>query len=60
MSAALKIISAEEVDDLLNPTELLDAIETALGNFSLGEDGGVVQPVRSVVPVDKHHGSVFF
>lgn len=56
MSANLKIISADEVESLLNPTELLDAIETALGNFSLGEDGGVVQPVRSIVPVDKHHG----
>ena len=56
MSALPKIISGEEVENLLKPSELLDAIETALGNFSLGEDGGVVQPMRSVVPVDKHHG----
>ena len=58
--AAPKIISSEEVESLLNPKDLLTAIETALGHFSQGKDGGVVQPVRTVVPVDKHHGYVNF
>ena len=59
MSDAPKIISAEEVQSLINAEELLNSIETALGHFSQGQDGGVVQPVRSVVPVDKHHGCGF-
>ena len=58
MSDNFKItcISAQEVDSLLNQDDLMIAIETALGHFSQGKDGGVVQPVRSVVPVDQHHG----
>ncbi|NWJ00113.1 CRYM reductase, partial [Crypturellus undulatus] len=35
---------------------LLPALEAALANFSAGEAGGVVQPVRTVVPVRPHGG----
>ena len=51
-----KIISAEEVNRLLDIRELLEVIEKGLGSFSMGIDGGVDQPVRTVVSVKKHHG----
>ncbi|NXA38576.1 CRYM reductase, partial [Eudromia elegans] len=35
---------------------LLPALEAALANFSAGAAGGVVQPVRTVVPVRPHGG----
>ncbi|NXR12426.1 CRYM reductase, partial [Semnornis frantzii] len=35
---------------------LLPALEAALANFSAGAAGGVVQPVRTVVPVHPHGG----
>ena len=54
--SAPKIINGEEVYSLLNQNELLGIVENALGNYSRREDGGVVQPVRTVVPVDKHKG----
>ena len=54
--SAPKIISWEEVHSLLNQNELLGIIENALGNYSRREDGGVVQPVRTVVPVENHRG----
>merc|ERR550532_2695333 len=56
MSAVPKFIGAEDVDKLLDQNELLEKMEVALGNFSQGKDGGVVQPVRLVLPVDKHKG----
>lgn len=56
MSIAPKVINGEEILNLLNQNELLVALEKALGNFSAKDGGGVVQPVRSVVPVDRHHG----
>lgn len=51
-----KFISGEQVNKLLDWTDLLSRIESALGNYSKGKDGGVVQPVRLVVPIEKHHG----
>ncbi|XP_053132368.1 ketimine reductase mu-crystallin isoform X2 [Hemicordylus capensis] len=35
---------------------LLPPLEAALANFSRGPEGGVVQPVRTVVPIQKHGG----
>ncbi|ELT92131.1 hypothetical protein CAPTEDRAFT_141157 [Capitella teleta] len=58
MLQAPKYISGEEVEKLLDLKELLTSIETGLGNYSKGKDGGVVQPVRLVVPIEKHHGNL--
>ena len=54
--SAPKILTFDEVNSLLNQRELLGLIENALGNYSRREDGGVVQPVRTVLPVEPHHG----
>ncbi|XP_013926729.1 PREDICTED: ketimine reductase mu-crystallin [Thamnophis sirtalis] len=36
---------------------LLSALEAALAAFSSGAEGGVVQPLRTVVPIQKHNGT---
>ncbi|CAH1795133.1 unnamed protein product [Owenia fusiformis] len=46
-------IDAEDVKRLLTMVELINAIENALRHFSMKEDGGVLQPVRTVLPVQK-------
>uniref|UniRef100_A0A8C5IW13 Ketimine reductase mu-crystallin n=1 Tax=Junco hyemalis TaxID=40217 RepID=A0A8C5IW13_JUNHY len=50
-------IGAEEVEKHLHRASLLlPALEAALANFSEGAAGGVVQPVRTVLPVPRHGG----
>ncbi|XP_006153331.1 ketimine reductase mu-crystallin isoform X2 [Tupaia chinensis] len=57
MSRAPVFLSAAEVQDHLHSSSLLiPPLEAALANFSSGPDGGVMQPVRTVVPVAKHRG----
>ncbi|XP_006820316.1 ketimine reductase mu-crystallin-like [Saccoglossus kowalevskii] len=57
MSRLPKYIEADDVKRVLKMTDLIPIIEKAMGNFSKGEDGGVVQPARSFIPVKKHAGS---
>lgn len=50
-------IGAEEVEKHLHRASLLlPALEAALANFSAGAAGGVVQPVRTVLPVPRYGG----
>ncbi|XP_044513388.1 ketimine reductase mu-crystallin [Gracilinanus agilis] len=57
MSRTPAFLSAEEVERYLSSSSLLiTPLEKALANFSSGPEGGVVQPVRTVVPVAKHRG----
>ncbi|KAK2182607.1 hypothetical protein NP493_347g03085 [Ridgeia piscesae] len=56
MSGGPRIIAAPDVYKLIRPKDLLPVIEKALGNYSMGRDGGVIQPVRTVVPIEKYHG----
>ncbi|XP_002737854.1 ketimine reductase mu-crystallin-like [Saccoglossus kowalevskii] len=56
MSRLPKYIEADDVKRILKMTDLIPIIEKAMGDFSKGEDGGVVQPVRSIIPVEKHGG----
>lgn len=50
------IVGKEEVIKLLNTQDLLINLESAFGRLSDGKDGGVEQPMRSVVSIEKHHG----
>ncbi|XP_074137090.1 ketimine reductase mu-crystallin isoform X1 [Sminthopsis crassicaudata] len=57
MSGRPAFLSAAEVERYLSSSSLLlPPLEKALANFSSGPEGGVVQPVRTVVPVAKHQG----
>ncbi|XP_070580654.1 ketimine reductase mu-crystallin-like isoform X2 [Ptychodera flava] len=54
-----KYITMESVRQVLKMADLIPVIEKAMGDFSKGEEGGVVQPVRTVVPVKEHNGVLF-
>ncbi|PNI91698.1 CRYM isoform 5 [Pan troglodytes] len=57
MSRVPAFLSAAEVEEhLCSSSLLIPPLETALANFSSGPEGGVMQPVRTVVPVTKHRG----
>ena len=55
-SASIPFISSQEVEGVLHYQDLVPAIEQALGDFSRGKEGGVVQPLRLNVPVKKQDG----
>ncbi|XP_048351290.1 ketimine reductase mu-crystallin isoform X2 [Sphaerodactylus townsendi] len=51
------LLGAEAVEEHFPPAALLiPALEAALANFSRGPEGGVAQPVRTVVPIQKYNG----
>ncbi|XP_065268010.1 ketimine reductase mu-crystallin isoform X2 [Emys orbicularis] len=58
MSAAPPVFLGSEVVEkhLHRASLLIPSLEAALANFSSGAEGGVVQPVRTVVPVQKYSG----
>ena len=49
-------VTGEQVRELVSMPELIEEVSRGLQWFSAGEEGGVVQPVRSVIPVDRHSG----
>lgn len=49
-------LGADVVEKYLDYPTLIPLLEKALINFSSGPGGGVVQPIRSIVPVAKHSG----
>lgn len=49
-------ISSEEVKTLASIGDLVKASGEALTQFSAGEEGGVVQPVRACIPIKDHGG----
>lgn len=49
-------ISAADVERLVSMKDLVDAITNAFAQFSAGEKGGVVQPVRTSIPIKDHDG----
>uniref|UniRef100_A0A8C0G0A1 Ketimine reductase mu-crystallin n=1 Tax=Chelonoidis abingdonii TaxID=106734 RepID=A0A8C0G0A1_CHEAB len=58
MSAAPPVFLGSEVVEkhLHRASLLIPSLEAALANFSSGAEGGVVQPMRTVVPVQKYNG----
>ena len=59
MSSAPLIVSKEEVEELLNPRDLLNRLENAFGRVANGTNSGIQQPVRTVVTIDKYQGQAF-
>ena len=50
-------ISFDQVHELVTMADIIEVTGRALEDYSKGEDeGGVVQPVRTVVPVKPHNG----
>lgn len=51
-------LSNDVVARFLTYDDLIPRLEAILGKFSQGSDSGVVQPVRSVIPINPHSGYV--
>ncbi|KAM9305523.1 ketimine reductase mu-crystallin [Gastrophryne carolinensis] len=49
-------LGTDVVESYLNYPTLIPLLEKALVNFSSGSEGGVVQPVRTIVPIAKYSG----
>ncbi|XP_033115168.1 ketimine reductase mu-crystallin-like [Anneissia japonica] len=49
-------ITEEAVKKLLNYADLIPIISSAFAKFSMGKEGGVVQPVRVMFPAEKQNG----
>ncbi|XP_022105048.1 ketimine reductase mu-crystallin-like [Acanthaster planci] len=58
-SPFIPFISSREVDNVLKYEDLIPVIEHALADFSRGKEGGVVQPLRTVCPVEDRNGRFF-
>ncbi|KAM9336021.1 ketimine reductase mu-crystallin [Symphorus nematophorus] len=56
MAGPLAVIPEHEVERLLHYRELVPRLEEALGKFSRHDSAEVIQPVRSIVPLQKHSG----
>lgn len=50
------VIWEREVEGLLRYRDLVPRLEEALGKFSRRDSAEVIQPVRTTVSLQKHHG----
>ena len=53
MVSCAKLITNEMIQRVLKYQELIPAVETGLKDFS---NNAVIQPVRFVLPLEKHNG----
>ncbi|KAJ4940627.1 hypothetical protein JOQ06_026924 [Pogonophryne albipinna] len=56
MAGPPAVIWGREVEGLLRYRELVPRLEEALGKFSSRDPAEVIQPGRTTVPLQKHHG----
>ncbi|XP_056627024.1 ketimine reductase mu-crystallin [Triplophysa dalaica] len=56
MSECPVLLNKDQVIRLLSLEDLIPRLESAMGKFSRHENSGIIQPVRSVLPINKHHG----
>ncbi|XP_075687475.1 ketimine reductase mu-crystallin [Rhinoderma darwinii] len=56
MSGQPVFLGADIVEKYLDYSTLIPLLERALVNYSRGKEGGVVQPIRTIVPVAKYSG----
>ena len=50
------VISSSTVLDLVSMRDIVDAMDSAFVQYSQRSSGAVVQPVRTVIPVQDHNG----
>ena len=53
---SLPLIDEDDVEKYLEFQALFNGLEQAFVNFSKGPEGGIVQPIRSVLSIEKHQG----
>lgn len=56
MSELPALIRRDEVEVLLHYNDLIPLLEAALSSFSKRDGTDIIQPVRSVIPLQKYHG----
>ncbi|XP_071976654.1 ketimine reductase mu-crystallin [Engystomops pustulosus] len=56
MSGPPAFLGADIVEKYLGYSTLIPSLEKALVNYSRGKEGGIVQPIRTIVPVAKYRG----
>ncbi|TRY74200.1 hypothetical protein DNTS_004365 [Danionella cerebrum] len=56
MSESPVILNKHEVERLLSYEDLVPLLESAMGKFSKRDGSEIIQPVRSVVPIQQHNG----
>lgn len=56
MSDSLVLLNKCEVERLLSYDELIPRLESVMGTFSKRDGSEIIQPVRSVVPIQPYNG----
>lgn len=56
MAESPVLLGRDEVERLLTFEDLIPKLESAMGKFSKRDSSEIIQPVRSVVPIQKHNG----
>lgn len=56
MTESPVLLGRDEVERLLTFEDLIPKLESAMGKFSKRDSSEIIQPVRSVVPIQKHNG----
>ena len=53
---SITFLDGDDVERYLDLRKLIASIEKGIANFSKGQHGGVIQPVRTSIPVQEHNG----
>ncbi len=56
MSESRALLNKHEVARLLSYDDLIPRLESVMGKFSKRDSSEIIQPVRSVVPIQQHNG----
>ncbi len=56
MSESSVLLNKHEVERLLSYDDLIPRLESVMGKFSKRDSSEIIQPVRSVVPIQQHNG----
>lgn len=50
------LLNKHEVERCLSYEDLIPRLESVMGKFSKRDSSEIIQPVRSVVPIQQHNG----
>lgn len=56
MAMSPVLLNKHEVERLLSYDDLIPRLESVMGKFSKRDSSEIIQPVRSVVPIQQHSG----
>ncbi|KAI2658710.1 Ketimine reductase mu-crystallin [Labeo rohita] len=56
MTESPVLLNKHEVERLLSYDDLISRLESVMGKFSKRDSSEIIQPVRSVVPIQQHNG----